>query len=90
MVKLATIRIILSIVSNSWPLHQLDVSNAFLQRTLSEAVHMDPLQGFANSKYPTHVYKLHKAIYGLRQAPHTWYNELQLFVVASSFVQLQK
>ena len=39
-VKPATIRIVLSLaVSRGWPIHQLDVKNAFLQGTLSETVY---------------------------------------------------
>jgi hypothetical protein len=39
-VKPATIRIVLSItVSRSWPIHQLDVKNAFLNGNLDEEVY---------------------------------------------------
>ena len=42
MVRPATVRIILSIaVTSGWPLHQLDVKNAFLYGHLSEEVYMD-------------------------------------------------
>ena len=32
--------------------------------------------GFINTRFPTHVYKLNKAIYGLKQAPRAWYTKL--------------
>ena len=45
--KLTTVRLIVSLVaSHSWPLHQLDVKNAFLNGDLQETIFMDPPPGF--------------------------------------------
>ena len=41
--------------------------------------------GFLDRDNPTHVCKLHNSIYGLKQAPPTWYHELRQFLVASGF-----
>ena len=39
--KLNTVRVLISLaVNNDWPLHQLDVKNAFLNGDLSEEVYM--------------------------------------------------
>jgi hypothetical protein len=49
-IKPTTIRIVLSLaVTNGWPLHQLDINNAFLHGTLSEAVFMSQPPGFTDS-----------------------------------------
>lgn len=70
-VKPSTIRVVLSIaVSNHWPVRQLDFNNAFLNGTLDEDVFMEQPPGYVDSRYPTHVCKLNKAIYGLKQAPY--------------------
>ena len=85
-IKPTIVRLLLSIaVSNGWSLCQLDVNNAFLQGTLSETVYMVQLLGFIDANKPTHVCKLHKAIYGLKQAPWAWYHELCQFLVDSGF-----
>ena len=64
-------------VTNSWPIRQLDVNNAFLQGSLTDEVFMEQPPGFEDFLTPDYVCKLHKPIYGLRQAPRAWYNELR-------------
>nr|GEW23666.1 ribonuclease H-like domain-containing protein [Tanacetum cinerariifolium] len=54
-VKPATIRTVLTlVVSRQWPIHQLDVKNAFLNGDLSETVYMHQLPGFVDTRYPNH------------------------------------
>jgi hypothetical protein len=68
-VKPATIRTVLTIaVTQGWLLRQLDVNNAFLHGTLTEAMYMVQPPGFKDDTKPTHVCRLNKAIYGLKQA----------------------
>jgi Reverse transcriptase (RNA-dependent DNA polymerase) len=43
---------------------------------LNEEIYMAQPPGFLDAQYPTHVCKLHKAIYGLRQSPRAWYQKL--------------
>jgi len=72
-------------VTNSWPIRQLDVNNAFLQGSLTDEVFMEQPPGFEDFFTPDYVCKLHKPIYGLRQAPRAWYNELRTFLVSEGF-----
>ena len=66
-VKPATIRTVLSIVvSHSWPIHQLDVKNAFLHGHLSETVFMHQPVGFRDSRFPDHVCRLKRSLYALK------------------------
>jgi hypothetical protein len=69
-VKPATIRVVLSIAaSRSWPIHQLDVKNAFLHGHLNETVYCQQPPGFVDLVAPDHVCLLQKSLYGLKQAP---------------------
>ena len=73
-VKPSTIRVVPSLaVSSSWPIHQLDVKNAFLHGTLNETVYCQQPSVFENPCSPDLVCLLHKSLYGLKQAPRTWF-----------------
>jgi hypothetical protein len=86
-VKPATIRTILSIyVSCGWPLHQLDVKNAFLHGHLEETVYCQQPPGFVDPAAPDHVCLLRKSLYGLKQAPRAWYQWFATFLRQLSFV----
>ena len=79
-VKPAKVRTVLSLaLSRSWPVHQLDVKNAFLHGTLSETVYCSQPVGFMDSSRPDMVCRLNKSLYGLKQAPRAWYSRFATF-----------
>jgi transposase InsO family protein len=86
-VKPATIRSVLSIAaSRAWPIHQLDVKNAFLHGHLEETVYCQQPPGFVDPGAPDHVCRLQKSLYGLKQAPRAWYQRFATFIRQLGFV----
>lgn len=78
-VRPTTIRLVLSIATtNRWPIKQLDVQNAFLHGELQEVVYMSQPPGFVDASQPTHVCRLLKSLYGLKQSPRAWFQTLPL------------
>ncbi|GKD46668.1 ribonuclease H-like domain-containing protein, partial [Tanacetum coccineum] len=60
-------------LSRNWPIHQLDVKNAFLNGDLFETIHMYQPPGFVDLRFPHHVCQLQRSLYGLKQAPRAWF-----------------
>ena len=58
------------LLGNSCHLHfklfQIDVKSAFLNGYLNEEVYVAQSKGFVDLNSPRHVYKLRKALYGLK------------------------
>ena len=72
--KLNTVRVLLSLAANlDWPLHQLDVKNAFLHGNLDEEVYMEVPPGYTGSIETKIVCKWERALYGLKQSPRAWF-----------------
>ena len=86
-VKPATIRLVLALASmKHWPIHQLDVNNAFLHGDLSEDVYMTLPPGFI-SPQPNQCCKLLKSLYGLRQSSRMWYDKLSHLLLSHGYQQ---
>jgi hypothetical protein len=66
-------------------LYQMDVKSAFLNGPISEEVYVEQPLGFEDPHFPNHVCKLHKALYGFKQAPRAWYECLKDFLLKKGF-----
>nr|GEV76636.1 retrovirus-related Pol polyprotein from transposon TNT 1-94 [Tanacetum cinerariifolium] len=62
-----TIRIFIAIAaSKNMTIYQMDVKTAFVNGELKEEVYVSQPEGFVDPDHPTHVYRLKKALYGLK------------------------
>ncbi|GJZ16213.1 retrovirus-related pol polyprotein from transposon TNT 1-94 [Tanacetum coccineum] len=65
--------------------YQMDVKTTFLNGILREEVYVSQPDGFVDQDNPNHVYKLKKALCGLKQAPRAWYDLLSKFLLSQEF-----
>jgi hypothetical protein len=87
-VKPVTVCTVLSLaLERSWPVHQLDVKNAFLHGTLTETVYCSQPAGFVDSSRSDLVCRLNKSLYGLKQAPRAWYSRFATFLQTLGFTE---
>ncbi|GKD21251.1 retrovirus-related pol polyprotein from transposon TNT 1-94, partial [Tanacetum coccineum] len=63
----------------------MDVKTTFLNGELKEEVYVSQPDGFIDPDHSTHVYRLKKALYGLKKAPRAWYDTLSRFLLDNKF-----
>jgi hypothetical protein len=80
-------RILLAFVaSKEFKLYQMNIKNALLNSVIQEEVYVVQPPGFENPRYPDRVYKLSKALYGLKKALQAWYARLKTFLLENEYV----
>lgn len=89
--RIETIRLLINLAaSHGWEIHHLDVKTAFLHGELKEKVYVAQPEGFEVKGSEEKVYKLNKALYGLRQAPRAWNNKLNRILMELQFKKCSK
>lgn len=65
----------------------MDVRSAFLNGFMNEDVLVTQPKGYIRLVCPHHMYKLQKALCGLKQASQTWYDRLAKFYLNKAIVK---
>jgi len=65
--------------------HQMNVKSTFLNGFLEEEIFVEQPKGFIVKGKEDKVYKLSKAIYGLKEVPKTWYNRIDDYLISLDF-----
>ena len=83
-----SIRIRLSIASYyDYEIWKMDVKTAFFNGCLEENIYMMQLDGFITEGQEHNVCKLHKSIYGLKQASRSWNKRFDQVIKSFGFDQ---
>ena len=69
-----------------WGIYQLDVKSTFLHGELNEDVFVEQPQGYEVAGKKDMVYKLHKALYELKQVPRAWFSRIEAYIVKEGFI----
>jgi hypothetical protein len=78
--RLKSIHILLAYAAHHlFKLFQIDVKSTFLSGPIKEEVYVEQPPCFEDDKYPHHVYRLSKVLYGLKQAQEHGMNALEIF-----------
>jgi hypothetical protein len=63
----------------------MDVKTTLLNGGIEEEVYIEQPQGFEVEDRKTHVSKLKKDLYGLKQDPRAWYGRIDSFLMSLGF-----
>lgn len=85
--RLATLRTCLAIsAEEDFEIIQMDAVGAFLNGVPDETLYIKPPNGYNCQKLCKNiVLKLNKSLYGLKQSPRCWYNQLKDFFLSIKF-----
>lgn len=84
--RLDTIRLIISLAAqNGWKLFQMDIKSAFLNGYFCDEIYLEQPPCFVKKGQKHKVCKLKKALYGLRQSSHAWYNRINDYFIKFGF-----
>jgi len=70
---------------SGFKLFHMDVKSAFLIGIVNEEIYVSQPPGFEDHKHLDQVYKLKKALCGLKQAPRQWYERLSHFLLSHQY-----
>lgn len=84
--KMQTLKILLSYsCKNKLFVEQMDVETAFLNGYVKSEVYVNQPEGYKTGD--NKVYKLQKALYGLKESPRVWYDCFDIFIKTLNFVR---
>ena len=89
-IKQQTFKAIFAIATiKGYIIRKIDMKSAFTQGNLLDTIYLKQPEGYIDPKQPEKVLLLNKALYGLVQSAHIWFNLLSKEIKALGYTQLQ-
>ena len=89
-VRFETVQLMLMLSAlEDWHITGLDVKSTFLYGKLDEELYMEQPEGFKMQSQEHKVFRLKRAIYGLKQAVLVWWKALDKYMAALGCMRLQ-
>eukprot|EP00253_Pinus_taeda_P018437 PITA_18437 len=86
--RYSSIRSMLALLAQmGWKIHQIDVKTAFLNGKIEEEVYTEQPEGFETFDRESHVCRLKRALYALKQAPRAWYTRIDNYFTGLGFTK---
>lgn len=86
--RMDTVRMLLALAAQKgWKVFHLDVKSVFLNGEIKEDVYVQQPRGFEVPGSEYKVYKLKKALYGLKHAPRAWYTKVDNYFLSQGFLK---
>ena len=70
-----------------WHIHQIDVNIVFLNGIIEEEVYIEQPEGFYIFSSESHVCRIKRALYGLKQEPRAWYTRIDSYFTGLGFTK---
>ena len=67
----------------------MDAKMTFLNGFIEEVVYIEKSKGFNTFDRESHVWKLKRALYGLKQVPHAWYTKIDSYLIGLGFTKIE-
>ena len=77
--------LIVYIAHKGFKVYYMDVKSTFLNGILEEEIYVENTEGFLDNNNKSMTFRLHKALYGLKEAPRAWYERLHIYLVKVGF-----
>ena len=70
-----------------WHIHQMDVKTVFLNGIIEEEVYIEQPEGLEIFSSESHVFRLKRAFYGLKQGPRAWCTRINSYFTRLGFTK---
>jgi len=86
--RYTSIRTVISLAAQmGWEIHQMDVKTTFLNGVIQEEIYIEQPEDFETHEKKSHVCRLKKALYGMKQGPRAWYGQTNGYLQKMGFVK---